>query len=218
MAILHQTTLRPTKLELLARWLPTQPWFEGDPSALRQIGSFRFDDPDGEVGIETVLLIAGDDTAYQVPLTYRGAPPDSSVNLIGTLQHGVLGERWVCDGSLDPAYIRALVESVLFGHGEATRLLDTGGEMIMLENDTRVRGSGVDLEHVDSFSARSRVAGVTTRVETGIGVIDIVRRPGVDAIAPEGAGILAGTWPGQNDPVLLAAVQLNADALRQVAV
>lgn len=72
LALLHQTTLHPTKLELLASWLPAQPWFHGDAAALRQVGAFRFDDPNGEVGIETILVTAGDDAVYQVPLTYRG--------------------------------------------------------------------------------------------------------------------------------------------------
>lgn len=216
LALLHQTTLHPTKLELLARWLPTQPWFHGDAAALRQVGAFRFDDPNGEVGIETILVTAGDDAVYQVPLTYRGAPPPvPAAHLIGTLQHGVLGERWVSDAALDSAYIRALVETVLYGRGEAALLLDTGEEVSLLENDTRARGSGIDLDSLDSYAGHGRVAGVTSRVETGIGIIEIVRRPTLDTAAPERAGILVGTWPGQDDPVLLAAVQLNASALQQ---
>ncbi|QBE49220.1 maltokinase N-terminal cap-like domain-containing protein [Leucobacter triazinivorans] len=216
MAILHETTLSPTKLELLSRWLPGQPWFSGDATALQQVGSFRFDDPDGEVGIETLLVTAGGDDVFQVPLTYRGGPPAVSPgSVIGTLEHGVLGQRWVSEGSHDPAYIRAVVETVLFGRGEAARLLDTGGEPVVLENDTRVRGSGIDVDELDASAEPTRAAGVTTRVETGIGVIEIVRRLGLDAAAPERSGILVGTWPGQADPVLLAAVQLNAAALRQ---
>ena len=33
-AEVHQSTLTPTKLELLAAWLPTQPWFDGDAADL----------------------------------------------------------------------------------------------------------------------------------------------------------------------------------------
>lgn len=29
MAIIHSTTLQPSKLELLARWLPEQAWYPG---------------------------------------------------------------------------------------------------------------------------------------------------------------------------------------------
>ena len=50
MALIHRATIRPTKLELLTDWVPSQPW--GEP-VLDLVGAFRFDDPDGEVGIET---------------------------------------------------------------------------------------------------------------------------------------------------------------------
>jgi hypothetical protein len=70
-AILHSNAeITPTKPELLATWLPTQPWF-GDASALRLVGAYRFDDPDGAVGMETHLVRAGDGPVLQVPLTYR---------------------------------------------------------------------------------------------------------------------------------------------------
>lgn len=216
MAHLYRTTLSPTKLQLLAAWLPSQPWFGGDPETLHQVGSFRFDDPDGEVGIETILLTAGGDTVYQVPLTYRDAHPEvSPESVVGSLQHGVLGKRWVSDATLDPAYIRALIETVLSGRSEAQQLIEEEGELTLIDNDTRVRGSGVDLDDLDTYAAHGRLAGMTTRVETGIGTIEVVRRPGSGTAAPERAGILIGTWPTQHDPTLLAAVQLNADAIRQ---
>lgn len=31
MAIIHDTTMSPGKLELLAAWLPAQPWWPTDP-------------------------------------------------------------------------------------------------------------------------------------------------------------------------------------------
>jgi len=35
-----------------------------------------------------------------VPLTYRGAPLDGAEDaLVGTTEHGVLGRRWVYDGT-----------------------------------------------------------------------------------------------------------------------
>ena len=218
MAHLHRTTLSPTKLQLLSGWLSDQSWFDGDADVLRQVGSYRFDDPDGEVGFETILLTAGDDTVYQLPLTYRDAPPKvSPESLIGTLQHGVLGERWVSNAAFDPAYIRALVETILCGRSEALQLVEEDGELTLLENDTRVRGSGVDLDDLDACVVHGRVAEVTTRVETGIGIVEVIRRPSLTSAAPERAGILVGTWLGQNDPVLLAAVQLSADAVREAA-
>ena len=45
MAIIHHTTMTPTKLELLAPWLPTQPWYPGTGSEpeLGKAGGFRLD-------------------------------------------------------------------------------------------------------------------------------------------------------------------------------
>ncbi|WP_353944808.1 1,4-alpha-glucan branching protein [Streptomyces sp. HUAS MG91] len=113
MSIIHRTTLTPTKLELLSDWLPEQPWYRGAGTPeLAKSGGFRLDDPTGEVGIE---FLAATDTSgpepvtYHVPMTYRGAPlPDADGSLIGTLVHGVLGERWVYDGSRDPVLVEQL--------------------------------------------------------------------------------------------------------------
>ncbi len=97
MAMLHQATLTPTKAELIAAWLPGQPWFAGDAGAVRLVGAYRFDDPAGEVGIESHLVEVGGRT-FHVPLTYRGAPLDGAeAFLVGTMEHSVLGRRWVYD-------------------------------------------------------------------------------------------------------------------------
>src|SRR6478752_5354723 len=91
MAIVHNTTMSPTKMELLAGWLPAQPWFPGggrEPE-LTKVGGFRLDDPTGEVGIEFMLGADG--------------------RLIGTSEHGVLGRRWIYDGIRDPVLVAQLV-------------------------------------------------------------------------------------------------------------
>ncbi|MDT9685912.1 1,4-alpha-glucan branching protein [Streptomyces sp. TRM76323] len=119
MAVIHHTALKPTKLELLTSWLPTRPWYGGaGKPELVKAGGFRLDDPQGEVGIE--FIVATDTSgarpvAYLLPLTYRGAPLDGAEHaLVGTLEHGVLGRRWVYDGCHDPvlvAQLLALVEA-----------------------------------------------------------------------------------------------------------
>ncbi|MFF9677881.1 1,4-alpha-glucan branching protein, partial [Streptomyces eurythermus] len=119
MSVIHRTTLEPTKLELLAGWLPTRPWYHGGPEGprLSRVGGFRLDDPKGEAGIE--FMVVRDDSgdapvSYLVPLTYRGAPLDGAdAALLGTAEHGVLGRRWIYDACHDPvavAELAALVE------------------------------------------------------------------------------------------------------------
>lgn len=118
MAVIHHTTLKPTKLELLAEWLPTRPWYRGglDSPVLEKSGGFRLDDPEGEVGIE--FMVATDTSmpepvTYLVPLTYRGAPLKGAEHaLVGTAEHGVLGTRWVYDGCHDRVLITELLSLI----------------------------------------------------------------------------------------------------------
>ncbi|TYB48419.1 maltokinase N-terminal cap-like domain-containing protein [Actinomadura chibensis] len=123
MAVIHETTLSPGKLELLAAWLPAQPWYTknaGGPE-LSRAGGFRLDDPDGEVGMEFMVVTdasGGRPVSYHVPLSYRGAPLDGAADgLVGTAEHGVLGRRWVYDGAHDPVLAGELI-ALLQGRAE----------------------------------------------------------------------------------------------------
>jgi hypothetical protein len=121
MAVIHHTTLTPSKLELLAAWLPAQPWYEGSERQAHpeKAGGFRLDDPDGEVGIEFMVVNdrSGDRVfTYHLPLSYRGAPLDGADDaLIGTAEHGVLGKRWVYDGVHDPVLVGQLLALIQGG-------------------------------------------------------------------------------------------------------
>lgn len=117
MSVIFETTMAPTKRELMAAWLPDQEWFAGNAAPLlRVVGGFRLDDPAGEVGMEMILVL---DEApkvpvlYHVPLSYRGAELAGAEDyLLGTSEHGVLGTRWIYDASGDPVWqeqVRALV-------------------------------------------------------------------------------------------------------------
>jgi hypothetical protein len=118
MAVIHRTTLVPGKRELLAAWLPKQDWSTGSPAgpSLARAGGFRLDDPAGQVGIE--FDVARDDAAqpvagYLVPMTYRGSPlAGADADLIGTAEHGVLGRRWIYDGTHDPVLLAQLAELI----------------------------------------------------------------------------------------------------------
>ncbi|MCJ1675803.1 1,4-alpha-glucan branching protein [Streptomyces sp. APSN-46.1] len=124
MAVIHHTTtMTPTKLELLSGWVPLKPWYQGSGGTARltKAGGFRLDDPEGEVGIEFMVVTddsGGAPVAYQVPLTYRGAPLEGGeAALIGTSEHGVLGTRWIYDGAHDPVLVDQLL-ALLAGRAE----------------------------------------------------------------------------------------------------
>lgn len=122
MAVIHHTTMTPTKLEVVAGWLPTQPWYRptGRAPELAKVGGFRLDDPRGEVGIEFMAATdsSGDrPVTYHVPMAYRGAPLDTDTGLIGTSEHGVLGRRWIYDGAHDPVLLGQLL-ALLAGRAE----------------------------------------------------------------------------------------------------
>src|SRR5690554_5191481 len=100
MAIIYDATLVPGKLDLIADWLDRQAW--GGTGPLERLGSYRLDDPAGEVGIEATIL-RRDDLLLHVPVSYRPAPLDGGeAHLLGTMAHSVLGQRWVYDASGDP--------------------------------------------------------------------------------------------------------------------
>ncbi|WP_329494281.1 maltokinase N-terminal cap-like domain-containing protein [Kitasatospora herbaricolor] len=114
MAVIHRTSLKPGKLELLTSWLPSRPWYPGGAGGpdLAKAGGFRLDDPQGEVGIEFMVISdtsGAHPATYLVPLTYRGAPLDGAEHaLVGTMEHGVLGRRWAYDGCHDPVLVGRL--------------------------------------------------------------------------------------------------------------
>jgi maltokinase len=120
MAIVHKgASITPTKTEMVTEWMPHQRWYHGKGHVpqLRRVGGFRFEDPEGEVGCETLLLAdeaVAPAVVYQVPLTYRSAPLEGADHaLLGTMEHSVLGTRWVYDAPHDPVYVSQLVATLL---------------------------------------------------------------------------------------------------------
>jgi hypothetical protein len=103
-------TLTPHFRDFLPAWVARQPWYAGQEAPLRPVGFFRFEDPAGEVGVETHLLQANG-TVYQVPLTYRPAPLAGGV-LVTTAEHSVLGTRWIYDAVTDPVWVAAALDLV----------------------------------------------------------------------------------------------------------
>ncbi|CAL9585403.1 maltokinase N-terminal cap-like domain-containing protein [Streptomyces griseomycini] len=199
MAVIHRTTLKPTKLELLASWLPSRPWYHGgagDPR-LARAGGFRLDDPEGEVGIEFMVVTdasGAEPAAYLVPLTYRGAPLGGAEHaLVGTAEHGVLGRRWVYDGCHDPvlvAELAALIEGR--AQAQAQSLTDTPDREVTRayagEDPVPARFTAVD--DTEEHTELSAPDGTVLRVLRTL-------RPAPDGSPlpePGASGHVAGAW------------------------
>ncbi|MEU6522593.1 1,4-alpha-glucan branching protein [Streptomyces sp. NPDC046924] len=190
MALIHRTTMTPTKLELLTEWLPKQSWYVGDAGTpeLVKAGGFRLDDPEGAVGIEFTVVVdaAGrEPVAYLVPMSYRGTALEGAPGkaLIGTAEHGVLGTRWVYDGVHDPvvtAQLRALL-----------------------------RGEAVPQHQSESDTPDPTVTVHGTAPDDGFDVhVNRVLRPTEAGQRPSGHLVAGWTWPnGTAARGVLAAVE-----------
>jgi hypothetical protein len=157
-AIIHHATLVPGKLDLIGSWLERQPWAPPGPAGLERLGTYRFDDPAGEVGIEGFLLRCGDAVVHAV-LTYRGAPLEGGEDaLVGTMEHSVLGTRWVYDAAGDPVGRAALIRGARGEQPQAV-LEDHGPEGVTVrESDVRVRAAQGTPTGAEEDGAALRVA------------------------------------------------------------
>ncbi len=143
-ATIHAAELKPSKLELLAAWLPGQRWFEGDAGDLERVASYRFVDPDGEVGIDTILVRSGGVT-YQVPLTYRAEPLDDEFAvLVGTMEHSVLGTRYCYDATTDPVYVAELIRVIHEADNEADLSIGTKSMTVLGSGITTVSNASME--------------------------------------------------------------------------
>ena len=204
MAILHSATITPTKAELISEWAPTQPWGPPADVPIEVIGAFRFDDPEGRVGMETHLVVAGG-ALLHIPLTYRDAPLDGADDaLIVEMQHSALGTRWVYDGLRDPRFVVMLAAVAMTGQGEALGMVVHEDRWYIVPSKVRIQGGnwtgsrvpvdGFETAHHDATDVVLR----NDRIE-----VAVFRRP---APGPRPAVGLTATWAGQPEPVVLAAV------------
>ncbi|MPY98815.1 MAG: 1,4-alpha-glucan branching protein [Actinophytocola sp.] len=174
MAKIHRgATLAPHFRDFLPPWVARQPWYRGSGTpTLSPVGYFRFEDPAGDVGVETHLVTDGA-VLYQVPMTYRGAPlAGASDALITTAEHSVLGTRWIYDGEHDPVWRSELLRLV-----RTNAVSDPSGK------------SGVG-----SAEARGHCYAATdTTDDVRIELMRTVR-PGQCPTGPGIAGVVTGTW------------------------
>ena len=190
MALLHRADLVPSKLDLVAAWAPQQSWFEGDAAGpFVTVASFRFDDPDGQVGVETLLVRAGHGPVLQIPLTYRNEElPGAEEWFLGTMEHSVLGTRWTYDAMGDAVYRNELARAILTGGTQVELWIEIDGVMTLREPTARVVGSGTE-QDPDLSSA----------------TVAIVRVPRAGVAAPL---VLSGTWTDHPEPTVLATARV----------
>jgi Maltokinase N-terminal cap domain len=171
-------TLTPYFHDFLPEWVARQSWYPGAGTpSLRPVGYFRFEDPAGQVGIETHLVSDGA-VLYQLPLTYRGSPmtdemPVAEQALIATAEHSVLGTRWIYDGAADPVWISELL-----------RLVETGG----VSDPSGKRGVG-------RAEARGHLL-IPGDLTAGTAAVELNRvvTAGSPADQPGVAGLVMGSW------------------------
>ena len=205
MALFHRATVNPTKAELITEWAPTQPWGPPAGTTIDVVGAFRFDDPEGRVGMETHLVEAGD-TLLQVPLTYRDSPLDGSASsLVGKMHHSVLGTRWVYDGLADPQFLIMLAGVAMTGQGEALGMAMYDGRWYVAPANVRIHGGGWLQERVpvDGFEVGSEDA-TSVVLQNDRFELTVHRRP---VPGPRPTIGLTATWDGQPRAVVLAEVR-----------
>jgi hypothetical protein len=212
-SIIYRTTLVPGKLELLTNWLPTRTWYQptGSRPALDKAGGFRLEDPEGEVGIEFMVVAdtsGAEATVYHVPLTYRGSPLDEGEEaLVGTSEHGVLGRRWVYDGTRDPVLVTQLVALI---QGEAKAQAQSESHT---PDPTVVARPAADrpLEQAE-LAVVDGVIGTEVQVSLATGgqlVVRVLRvlAPVADEVGElSGYGYVTATWQQARDPQPLRGV------------
>lgn len=221
MAIIHHgARLEPSKIELVTGWVEGQRWYagKGRTPRLRRVGGFRLEDPDGEVGMETLLLLdeaASPPVVYQVPLTYRGAPlAGADRALVGTMEHSVLGTRWVYDGPHDLLYAQSLVATILssadtedaeasvgsnvLAHGHATGQL--GGTVVtssVLTGEQSNTSVICQMQAGDGTAAQPLIVKVFRTLQEGdnpdVVVQSALTQAGSTRV-PTSAGHLSGAW------------------------
>lgn len=167
MGIIYNTSMKPSKNELVAAWLVRQDFFTSKKEPkLEHVGGFRLEDPAGAVGIEFRLYADNadlSDVIYHVPLTYRDAPLKSAQQyLMGTSEHGILGTRYIYDAAGDPVFTAQL--------------------------EALANGANLPQHHSESFTEEPRV-----RAKGNVQgkKLEIVRKPVVGRHGPDG---IIGFW------------------------
>ncbi len=159
MAILHQATLSPSKLELITDHLRSIPQYDD----LRE----------------------------------------AEVSLIGTMEHSVLGTRWIYNACGDPVYAAELARTILTGDTQVEQFVETQEGPVRRDPSATVVGSGTAEAKVPDIDTVDCTSGVSSTVVHADG-LELVVRHRLDEDAPEVGRFLSGEWQGTSEPVVLA--------------
>ena len=203
MALLHEATIKPTKDQLIGPWLRTRPWWDGHHDR-GPVGTFRLDDAAGEVGIECFLMGSPAGSTLFVPVTYRGRElAGAEQHLIGTMEHSVLGTRWVYDAAGDPVFVATVLDTIRSGGTQAEMVVRAadGSEQVR-DPATTAEGSGHPVPvHDPGAPVAVEERDDRTVVRAGDTVVTVARRLGPDAA--DGPS-LTGTFAGGSGLVLVS--------------
>ncbi|MFN3339156.1 MAG: maltokinase N-terminal cap-like domain-containing protein [Dietzia sp.] len=181
-AEIYDAVLNPGKIDLLRAWIRHQSWFDGDPARLEQVTAYRFVDPDGEVGMESFLVTDGTRT-FHVPVTYRGAElTEAQDALVGTVEHSVLGRRWVYDAPADPVYVAEVRRVVSHRDAAADHLAMEDGTIT--PSPVNIRGGGDGAAGDADTEAAPQVIRVISEENDAEADCPLIGSPGT----------LSGTW------------------------
>ena len=192
MAQIYNAELSPSKNQVLATVLGT------DEADIEKLTSYRFDDPADQIGMEVHIVRTPDGSVLQVPLVYRPEPLEDAEEdeLITTMEHSVLGTRYVYLGMSDPVFAEALDMTISEERSGAEQfLVDGDTQTPITEGLATVTGTGeIELEEEEDD-------------DNLVGVLELFAELDLDGLSEEEAaqpGQLVGTWEGQSTPVLLA--------------
>lgn len=194
MAEIHEAEISPTKDEVVASWLGEE------ADAIERIAAYRFDDPDGEVGMEVHIVRTGAGALTQVPLVYRGAELDEAGpdDLVALMDHSVLGKRWIYDATADPVFATELARVIAEADvgAEQISIASDGTQTPIVDGVAQVRGTG---ELPAPSEGGDEVPGML-----GMEIVEELDLAGLSDAEADSPGQLVGTWAGQERPVRLA--------------
>ena len=134
-----------------------------------------------------------------VPVTYRGAPlPRAEASLVGTMEHSVLGTRYVYDACADPVFVATVLDTIRSGGRQADLVLRRAdGTEIDRRTTATAKGEGVPTvpHHDPGLSVSATDEPDRTLIHGTDFVLTVMRRLGE---APPGPALI-GSFEGGTD-------------------